>query len=125
MATEETKSFSDITGISLGNISQLRLFKILKDWDGTDFWNIWRTYSLNPDALEKSLEYEIYQVQEEDWWENISYKLYGTVNFWWLLCLINGVNNPFEELIPGTSIKIINSTYLYQLIKEIKAVSTL
>lgn len=36
----------------------------------------------------------------------LSYEAYGTVSYWWLICLANNITNPFEELTPGKQIKI-------------------
>ena len=36
----------------------------------------------------------------------LSYEAYGTVSYWWLICLANGIQNPFEELTAGKQIKI-------------------
>jgi hypothetical protein len=35
--------------------------------------------------------------------ELLSYKFYGTTDFWWVLCWINGVINPMTDMIPGDS----------------------
>ena len=36
----------------------------------------------------------------------LSYEAYGTVSYWWLICLANNITNPFEELTSGKQIKI-------------------
>lgn len=36
----------------------------------------------------------------------LSYSAYGTVSYWWLICLANEIRNPFEELTTGKQIRI-------------------
>jgi hypothetical protein len=36
----------------------------------------------------------------------ISYKFYGTSNWWWLICYVNNITDPFTELTRGTEIVI-------------------
>ena len=38
---------------------------------------------------------------------------------------MNNITNPFEELKVGTQIAVLKKKYLYQLLKEIKAVATI
>jgi hypothetical protein len=69
--------------------------------------------------------YDSYEVGEEEWWDNISYYHYETPGFWWVVALMNNIQNPFEELEPGSNIKILRGEYLYQLIKEMEAIQGL
>ena len=36
----------------------------------------------------------------------ISFATYGSVNYWWLVCLANNVIDPFEDLYSGRQIKL-------------------
>ncbi len=36
----------------------------------------------------------------------LSYDLYGTVDYWWVLCMFNGVVRIFADMTPGTLWKI-------------------
>lgn len=36
----------------------------------------------------------------------ISYRHYGTVNFWWIVMLVNGVSNPLVDLYAGMLLTI-------------------
>jgi nucleoid-associated protein YgaU len=124
MATRtETKSFFEITGRKLGLTSQLRLFGILIDHDGERFMNIFRSFILNSDITEDIIYYDFYTIENDDWWDNISSKIYGTPELWWIIALMNDINNPFEELEPGTSIKILKEKYLYSLFKDLERLS--
>jgi len=119
------ESFEEITGQDISNVSQLKLFNILQDENGTIFQNIWRSYSLNEEVTEETIFYNTYEMQDDEWWENISYANYETPNLWWVLCIMNNVENPFEEVNPGQKTKILRANYLYQLIKEMEIISEL
>lgn len=123
--TRLTDTFYELTGNKLGNLSQLRLFTVLEDLDLTKYMNIWRTYVLNSAVTGDTLFYETYEVENEDWWDNISSYIYDTPNLWWVIALMNDVENPFEDLDAGDNIKILRESYIYQFIKEIEAIQDL
>lgn len=123
--TRINKTFYEETGTRLSNVSYLKLFNLLKDTDGTKYMNIWRSYELNAEVTDESVYYISYEVSDDDWWDNISYYYYETPFLWWIIALMNDVQNPFEELEAGTNIKILREEYLYQLIKEIENIQEL
>jgi len=43
----------------------------------------------------------------------ISYKCYGTVDFWWLILVFNGIENPFTDLVEGMILQIPNKLDIY------------
>jgi len=120
------KDFTKLTGHRLSNVSLLNLFNILEDTQEREkFLNIFRSYSLNEKIKSNTSFYETYEVDNDDWWDNISYKYYETPALWWVIPLMNDINNPFEEKNePGDNLKILRGVYLYQLLKEIKIVSS-
>jgi hypothetical protein len=119
------KTYYEETGRRLANVSQLKLFSMLQDIDFNKFLNIWRNFTISEKSISSILHHDTYEVQNDDWWDNISFKYYGTPNLWWLVALMNNVINPFEELEVGSHIKILKNKYLYQLLKEIRGVSEL
>jgi hypothetical protein len=121
---KETKEYFDVVGKRLSNTSFLNIFPLLSE-DNEYFFNIWRVYSLNDSTLNKVLQYNAYEVDNSDWWENISYSHYENVNLWWIVPMVNNVNNPFEELEPGTNLNLFRGEYLYQILKEIKIIARL
>jgi hypothetical protein len=36
----------------------------------------------------------------------ISYKVYKTVKYWWLICIVNSINNPLIDIEEGMILKI-------------------
>jgi len=43
----------------------------------------------------------------------ISYRVYGDVGFWWVVLLVNGIENPLIELEPGMILEIPNKLDIY------------
>lgn len=53
-------------------------------------------------------------------WSTISYNAYGTIELWWLIALINNVDNPIKSPTIGTVLKVVRPEYLPQVIAELK-----
>ena len=51
----------------------------------------------------------------------ISYKAYGTVSFWWLVCYINDIWDIFSDLELGQVLRIPNILDIYDFYKKYKA----
>lgn len=119
------KTFYEETGRRLRNTSQLKLFNMLKDAEGNKFMNIFRSFVLNEEILSDAVFFDTYEVTNEDWWENISYKYYGTPYLWWIVAIVNDIVNPFEELVEGTNIKILRKQYIYVLLTDIEEIAGL
>ena len=125
--TDSGKTYYEIKEKRLGNISQLKLFNIMTDIDNrTNFMNIFRSFDLNNDVTADILFFTSYEVGDEDiWWDNISYKLYGTPKLWWIVALMNNIHNPFEDIEPGDNIKVLRDEYVYRLLKDIEELGSL
>lgn len=48
----------------------------------------------------------------------ISYKCYGSVDFWWIILLINGIDDPFGGLEEGMILEIPNKLDIYDFQKR-------
>jgi len=121
-----TETFFELTGYKINNSSQLKLFNILQDIkDDEKFMNIFRSYTINSRVLTAVIYYDLYEVENDDWWDNISYKFYETPNLWWVIALMNDVLNPFEELNIGDTIKVLRDPYLYNLYRDIERIAGL
>jgi len=49
----------------------------------------------------------------------ISYKLYGTILLWWLICSANNITNPVFYLEPGTKIKVLKPDLVSAVVRLI------
>lgn len=43
----------------------------------------------------------------------ISYRLYDTEEYWWIICLVNKIENPLEDIVEGTILQIPNVRDIY------------
>ena len=119
-----TDDFFDLTGHTLLNSSFLRMFNILDD-DGIKFLNIFRSYAINDSVKNDIVFYDTYEIDNKDFWENIADKVHDNINLWWVVCLINNVINPFEELEDGKNIKILRNYYISYLMREMRDMADL
>lgn len=125
MITKIEEKFYGITGKRLNNVSQLQLFSLMYDSDeNIKFVDIFNSYVLNENTFNNTFFYP-YLVEHDDWWENISFEVYGTQYLWWVLALVNNVVNPFEELNVGEEIMVLKPTYIYNILKDIKKIGNL
>ena len=49
-----------------------------------------------------------YQVRSDETGspDMISYRVYGTHDYWWVICIINGVTDPFSQFPAGTVLQL-------------------
>ena len=121
----EDKTFMALTGQRLPTTSRLRMFPILREWNDENFINIFRSYIVNERITSKDDYWIDYVVEPDDWWDSISSKHYETPTLWWCICIVNGINNPFEELEEGLIIKVIKNEYLYVIFNDLNRLSML
>ena len=117
----DLSQYNTYTKQNLSNSSQLKMFTILDDvLNNTYYLNIFRSYIINTSALNDSSSYETYEVENEDWFDNISFKFYNTPSLWWVICIVNNIVNPFEELESGQILRILKGTHIYSILKEVR-----
>lgn len=117
------KSFRDITNKVLSNTSLINLFNILKDEENNHLLNIFRNYKINEEIINDPQYFQYHDVEDSDFWENISYNYYRNKNLWWILGMVNDTVNPFEELTVGDTKKIISDTFKYDILKDLRDMS--
>ena len=61
-----------------------------------------------------------YQIMAQDVMrpDLISYKIYGTVDYWWILLYVNGIDDPLTGIVDGTIITTPNILDIYQFYKQ-------
>lgn len=99
------------------------LFNIYsKEQDGetVDYFNINRTVYFNGIDNPPPSFYIPYTVTANDTWTLISYKFYGTIEYWWLICKFNGVTNPSDFPVEGEVLKIPADILKKDVTKKIK-----
>lgn len=120
------KRFVDITGSRLSSTSRLNTYNIFRITETNQhFLNHFKYFEISKDIKTNDMYFDSYESLEEEWWDNISYIHYGTSYYWYLLCVLNDVINPYEEIHPGKKIKILKKGFLYDVIKDIREISKL
>jgi hypothetical protein len=79
-----------------------------------NFYNLLRSINVFPSNNEEA-EMQ-YTIAYSDTWASISYKNYNTLDLWWLVCAYNNIIDPTKIPAPGTTLKILKSQYVGQVI---------
>ena len=94
------------------------IFKIYKDSDSLYFYNILNNIIV-PDDIDQQFYYTI-KVNRRIPWTTLSYEQYATIDLWWLICLLNKIDNPVKFAEPGTELKILKRSYLPTILNIIQ-----
>ena len=89
---------------------------MLTDYDGERIANIFKSLEIDGVFLRDIGNFSIYEVKKQDTWDLISNKVYGMPDLWWILCTVNGIENPFSELIPEQKIKILKKAVVDEVL---------
>jgi hypothetical protein len=76
--------------------------------------------SINIEQITNPEYFYLYRVIGTKAWTHISYDVYNTINLWWLICLINGIDNPVQLPENGKLIKVLKNDYLKTVLTELK-----
>jgi len=94
------------------------IFKIYKEKDIYYYYNIIQSLYLPSNIDEEKVYYMV--ISNRMPWTTISYNAYKTIDLWWLICLANSIYNPVEFPRVGTSVRVIKSVYVNDILKDIK-----
>lgn len=118
MKTELNKRHDDISGLlDLPENSYEQIFNMYKD-ENHFAYNIIKTVRI-PENLDPDMFFYT-RVSGRMNWTQISFEHYGSINLWWLICLVNGIQNPVSVPAPGLVIKIINREYVKDIMGQIQ-----
>ena len=107
---------ADLKRLPLENLENI--FNVYKDEKGMYFYNLLQTISL-PQNLPESL-FSVYTIKYGDTWPFISYKTLNSPNVWWIILMVNNIENPTKMPENGSSIKIPKPEFVRQVISEIR-----
>lgn len=108
--------FKDVS--FLDNYNFANLFNVVNKGEKS-YFNLCRSIYFNIEDISPDL-ITIYEVAEGDTWTNISYRNFGTIKLWWLICKFNNIKNPFEEIEAGKFIKIPSKELMETIINVIQ-----
>jgi hypothetical protein len=111
----EIPSYIEIETISYENFFKIHIYN-----DEFTFFNILKKINIltNSDDIDPTF-FKSYNVDVDIPWVVMSYKIYGTVNLWWLLCLINGVQDATKNPELGTTIRALKTQYINTIVNQI------
>lgn len=109
---------NDITDLPSINLSRVEnIFNIYTD-NNLYFYNLLNTVNFDHTNISPIMYYE-YNVRQGDTYTAISYRIYNTINLWWLICSFNNIDNPINIPEPGTRLKILYQNYVNEVLNTI------
>lgn len=94
------------------------IFNVYQDEQGMYFYNLLQTISI-PQNLPSSL-YNSYSIKQGDTWPFISHKTLNNPNLWWIILMVNNIQDPTKKIEPGTTIRIPKTTFVSQVVSQIR-----
>lgn len=112
---------NDITSLpKLNAYNYENLFRVYRDSeDNPYYYNILNSIAL-PDDLDPNIYYEFVVPGPFIPWTVLSYRIYGTIKLWWIICLANKIINPITFPVNGSKLKIIRPEYVREILSTIK-----
>jgi hypothetical protein len=95
------------------------IFRMYTTTDNQYFYNLLNNVCL-PVDISPSYFYVV-KISRKTAWTVISYNEYKTMNLWWLICIVNNIQNPIDYPVPGTQLKIIYPQYVKTILDEINS----
>lgn len=103
---------------ALDNVQLEKIFKLYKTENNQYFYNITKTINIDYNNLNPNTFYTK-NVSHKMPWTSISFDEYKTIYLWWLICIINGIDNPVKYAEVGSTIKILKPEFVNILLQEV------
>ena len=97
-------------------MNRTNFYQELTVQDTKELDHLWNPLS----GFEMQYQTAYYRVTATDWMrpDKISYKVYGVVDFWWVICLVNNITSPLTELAEGVVLIIPNKLDIYKFQRQ-------
>ena len=95
------------------------IFNVYQTSDGYYYYNIMSKVSLIDQLDPTTLIH--FRVTKALPWTALSQIIYGSQYLWWLLCVVNKIQNPIRIPPPGTILTAIQPAYVISVLNEITA----
>ena len=102
----------------LGTYQYENAFNVYLDSDDRYFYNLLKNIYI-PDDISSDL-YTTVEPLPGELLPQLSYRVYNTVNLWWLIAKTNNISNPLEPLTTNTNLKIIRKSIVSNILETIK-----
>lgn len=107
---------------TLNNLRYENIFRMYSNEYNQYYYNLLRSINVPSEIDDEKLVY--YTCKSKLPWTMISFNIYGNIELWWLICLVNKIDNPINVPDIGTVIKAISPSYVKQVLSEIANKST-
>lgn len=87
--------------------------------EGEYFYNLLKTVNF-PSDLDTDT-YGEYVTEPSDTWPLIAWKHYEDVKLWWIICMLNNIQDPTLQPEPSTTIKILSVNVVRDILTEIRS----
>ena len=81
-------------------------FNIYTKEDGARYFSLLRSVFFTGTDEAYPFMFTKYLVQGGDAWTTLSYRFYGTIEYWWIICRFNDVSDPTSMPVAGTYLRI-------------------
>lgn len=109
---------SDLPNLTDYNFENI--FNIYQE-KGHYFYNLLNTINFPEQSKLRPELYSEYTIHANDIWSTISYKLYGSISIWWILCILNRIENPLVMPPPGTKIIVFTVEAINQVLQTMNS----
>ena len=101
----------------LGSYNYENIFNVYKDEGGKYFYNLHRNLSF-PKEIQSNYLYTLFPIHNE-LLPQLSYRIYGVVNLWWVIAGLNNIQNPLEPLNAEIPLTILTNPAIKIILTEI------
>jgi hypothetical protein len=92
-------------------------FPVHQDGDSY-YYNILKTV-ISPELIDPTYFTRV-RVSAPTSFTNISYKIYGRIELWWLICIVNDIHNPVGVVKGGVVLRILKPQYIDSVLSKLK-----
>ena len=108
-------SYPDIETVSYENFFKLHLHN-----NEFAFFNLLKKINILTNTTDVDPSFFItYNIDVDVPWVLLSYKIYGILNLWWLICLVNNIQDATKNPALGTQIKAIKPQFVGSIVNQI------
>lgn len=96
------------------------LFTVAKT-DGEQHYLINKSIYIKGASNPTASNFGTYIKKETDTWPLMSYKIYGEIDLWWLLCKVNNIIDPTAEITNGAEIRYLKKEVVDSILNGMKS----
>lgn len=94
------------------------IFKLYTNENKEYFYNLLTSITIDSDVIAQEAYYNKTVIKRMPW-TMISFDEYNTMYLWWLICIINKIDNPLDYADVGTTLKMLKPEYIPLVLNEI------